>query len=108
LIDADTRRQTTESLLTDLVHARAELVGVHLRTIKQIMAARSALGIASVAGYGPGTMCFAGAEGAQLTVAELADLVKELATNEDRVRNLIAEVDARVTSILKSMPGELH
>src|SRR5882762_11988264 len=108
MIDTVAHQQPPESLLAELARARAQMVDIHLRAIKQVMAARSALGIASVARCEPGTVCFVGEGGTQLTVADLADLVKELATNEGRLRHLIAQVDEQATRILKSMPGEPH
>jgi hypothetical protein len=106
--DARAGQRSHEMLLADLACARATLVDIHLRAIKQVIAARAALGIASVAGFGPGTVCFTNGEGKRLTVAQVADLVKELAANEDQVRNLIAQVDVQSTRILRSISGRRH
>ena len=108
MMDANTRKQSPETLLADLARARAELVDIHLRAIKQVIAAKSALGIASLAGFGPSTVCFTDRGGTQLTIEELADLLQELAANEDQLRNLIAQVDAQATRILRSTSGRTH
>jgi hypothetical protein len=108
MIDASTRQQLQENLLADLACARANLVDICVRVMKQVIAARSAIGIASVAGLGPSAVCFANEEGKGLTLVQLADLVKELAAKEDQIRNLIAEVDAQSAKFLRSIAGEKH
>jgi hypothetical protein len=108
LIDASNCEQSPESLLADLACARAKLLGIHVRAIKQLIAAKSALGIASVAGLGPSVVCFKDEDGTQLTISELFDLAKELAASEDQVRKLIAQVDAQSTGILQTISGRRH
>jgi len=44
----------------------------------------------------------------QRFIEELADLLQELAANEDQLRNLIAQVDAQATRILRSTSGRTH
>jgi len=49
----------------------------------------------TLAGFGPDTVCESGDGGTPLTVAQLADSVKQCESEESRIRELVAQVDAR-------------
>jgi hypothetical protein len=95
-VDKNSRSQIRDSLLTVLASARAELAAIHVRAIQQLGAARSALELASLAGYGPTAVCHVGDDGAALTVAHLVDLAKRFESEETQTRELLARVDARL------------
>jgi len=46
--------------------------------------------------FGPDTVCESGDGGAPLTVAQLAELVKQCESEETRIRELLALFDARM------------
>ncbi len=54
-IDDNSRRQIHDGLLADLTSAREGLVEIVKDTIRKLLAARSALAIATLAGFGPDT-----------------------------------------------------
>jgi hypothetical protein len=95
-MDENSQEQIRDSLLTSLASARSELAAIHVRAIKQLGAARSALDLASMAGYDPATVCHVGDGGVALTVANLVDLVKQFESEEAQTRELLAQVDARL------------
>jgi len=76
-MDDNSRHQARETLLADLASARADLVAIQADTLRKLLAARSAIAIATLASLGPETVCEAGDGGAPLTVARLADLVRQ-------------------------------
>jgi len=95
-LDDPAQRQARESLFADLACARADVVTLGADALRTLLAARSALAIASIAGFGPDTVCEVGDGGAPLTVAQLADLVKQCESEEARIRELLEQVDARL------------
>jgi len=95
-MDDNSRQQIRDSLLAELASARDDLVKLRTDALRKLLAARSALAIATLAGFGPDTVCESGDGGTPLTVAQLADLVKQCESEESRVRELLAQVDARL------------
>lgn len=57
---------------------------------------------------GPDTVCETGNGGAPLTVAKLADMVKQFESEEARIRELLARVDARLAEVSPVALGAVH
>jgi len=104
----NSRQQARESLLADLASARADLIEILKDAIRKVLAAQSALAIAYMAGFAPDTVCESGDGVAPLTVAELAELVKQCESEESRIRELLAQVDERFAQISPPAQGEVH
>jgi hypothetical protein len=95
-MDENSQQQIRDSLLTSPASGSSELAAIHVRVIKQLGAARSALDLASMDGYGPATVCHVCYGGAPLTVANSVDLVRQFESEEAQTRELLARVDARL------------
>jgi hypothetical protein len=107
-MDDNSRQQIRDSLLADLVSARDDLVALQADALRKLLAARSALAIANMAGLGPNTVCQSTDGGTPLTVAQLADLVKQCESEESRIRELLARVDSRLADVLLPTSGAVH
>ncbi|SPE43648.1 hypothetical protein SBA7_1620008 [Candidatus Sulfotelmatobacter sp. SbA7] len=84
------------------------MLTIQADALRKLLAARSALAIATLAGFGPDTVCESGDGGTPLTVAQLAELVKRCESEESRIRELLALVDARLAEVSPMASGAVH
>jgi len=96
-MDDNLLQQTRDSLLANLTSAHADLVEILKGTLRKLLAARSALAIAYMAGFGSDSVCESADDGTPLTVAQLAELVKQCEPEESRIRERLEQVDARLS-----------
>jgi hypothetical protein len=107
-MDDNFRQQTRDSLLANLTSAHADLVEILKDTLRKLLAARSALAIATLGGFSHDTVCGSGDGGTPLTVAQLAELVKQCESEDGRIRELLAQVDARLAEVSLAASGAVR